>query len=466
MAIDTGATTSTSDLVDLTLGNFPKVTITESSADFQLQQSKSDDVGSLSPANNIELKNSATTKPNADSMAAGFVNSRLQMQIFNLPNCRVGNFYQGKITSNDNDNIFVLDVKIPNSIGLTFEANTQTVSGVPLLDGEFDLNLQWKYRSGYSNENYSGSCRLISNPDPRSLWKVIEPSNSLPYSKSHLDKKIINADGYKIVAASRRGRSHEHSGSFRDDDFYISANEKDGWSVIIVADGAGSAKYSREGSRIACGVAGDFLVNNLALEFGSNIDGQIDQWEDDTSSQNFIGSEFHYFFHKMAGAAINSIEKEASVMNAAVKDYSTTLLALVSRKTANSIFVASFWMGDGAIVAYGQDGSVKLMGVPDGGEFAGQTRFLDRQAISDISFGKRVRVGKFKDMKAMILMTDGVSDPYFESDSQLSDPKCWELLWKEIEPFLSDSSPDSKLLEWLHFFKPGHHDDRTIALMW
>lgn len=40
-------------------------------------------------------------------------------------------------------------------------------------------------------------------------------------------------------------------GSFRDDDFAIHLIEDSPWSVITVADGAGSAKYSREGSRIA-----------------------------------------------------------------------------------------------------------------------------------------------------------------------------------------------------------------------
>jgi hypothetical protein len=123
-------------------------------------------------------------------------------------------------------------------------------------------------------------------------------------------------------------------------------------------------------------------------------------------------------------------------------------------------------MGDGAIAAYGPRGKIRLMGTPDGGEFAGQTRFLDGNVLKDQDFGNRVKIGKWQDISAVLLMTDGVSDPYFETDNGLADPARWDVLWDEIQPLLNDTAPDAKLLDWLHFFKPGHHDDRTIALLW
>ncbi|MFP1497944.1 hypothetical protein ACLB1Q_34345 [Escherichia coli] len=36
----------------------------------------------------------------------------------------------------------------------------------------------------------------------------------------------------------------KHAGSFRDDDFYINHCQETGWSVMLVADGAGSAVIS------------------------------------------------------------------------------------------------------------------------------------------------------------------------------------------------------------------------------
>ena len=96
-----------------------------------------------------------------------------------------------------------------------------------------------------------------------SLWKVIEPESGQKFSKPHLDQALIDAVDYKIIAASRRGRSHEHAGLFRDDDFSITLIENTPWSVLTVADGAGSAQYSREGSRIAV----EIVENNLEKLF-------------------------------------------------------------------------------------------------------------------------------------------------------------------------------------------------------
>ncbi len=75
------------------------------------------------------------------------------------------------------------------------------------------------------------------------------------------------------------------------------------------------------------------------------------------------------------------------------------------------IFAASFWLGDGAIAAYGPAGKVRVLGTPDSGEYAGQTRFLDADAVSDAGFSKRISIGKWNDISHLVLMTDGVSDP-------------------------------------------------------
>jgi hypothetical protein len=208
------------------------------------------------------------------------------------------------------------------------------------------------------------------------------------------------------------------------------------------------------------------MVSSFAGDFGSKINALLGSWDTDSTSQQAIGNEFHYFFHKTASLAVQAIEQEAESTGAAVKEFSTTLLAAAVRRDGNSTFLATFWMGDGAIAAYGPRGTVKLMGTPDGGEFAGQTRFLDKAALSDQGFGKRVRIGRLENVSSVILMTDGVSDPYFETDNGLADPTKWDALWDEITPLLAGSAPELKLVDWLHFFKQGHHDDRTIALLW
>jgi hypothetical protein len=385
---------------------------------------------------------------------------------FHLPNCNVGLPFKAKVeaTHRSGKSVFVINMKIPDGLGLSFIRESQMVNGIPLLSGEIDLELEWKFTDTPGNR--IGMCRLTSNPDPKSLWKVIEPSSDLPYRKAHLDYSLLKAKEFCIAAASRRGRSHEHAGSFRDDDFFIHHDQSTGWSILVAADGAGSSKNSREGSRIAVESSGKFLVDNLLSDIGQKISVQLPAWDSRSTSQEIIGTEFHYLFHKMALQAIKNIEHEAESKNIPFKEYSTTLLATAVKRDGANTFVASFWIGDGAIAAYGPRGTVKLMGIPDGGEFAGQTRFLDRNTINDPSFSKRVHVGRFLDATAVILLTDGVSDPYFETDSGLLNASNWDLLWDEIRPFLKDARPEYRLVEWLHFFKQGHHDDRTIAILW
>ena len=385
---------------------------------------------------------------------------------FHLPNCKVGEHYKARIegTATNGKPLRVVDIRFPDDSGLRFDKETQIVSGEPKIAGEFPLTLRWAYQD--ANEEAGGTCLLISNPDPRSLWKVVEPGPELPYRKDHLDKKRIPGKGFNIAAASRRGRSHEHGGTFRDDDFFISNDSAKGWSVLIVADGAGSAKSSREGSRLAVTAAGEHIEFHLSGEFGDKMASLLATWESDPTTQKTIYDEFYVLFQKAASLAINTIEQEAQSKNAPAKDYATTLLAAAVRREGDQTFLATFWMGDGAIAAYGPRSKVRLMGTPDGGEFAGQTRFLDINALKDNDFGRRIRIGKWQDISAVLLMTDGVSDPYFETDNGLADAGKWDALWDEIQPLLNDTAPDAKLLDWLHFFKPGHHDDRTIALLW
>jgi hypothetical protein len=76
-----------------------------------------------------------------------------------------------------------------------------------------------------NNINHKIKSLFIINPDPKDLWKIIEPPSNGDYYKKNTDKKLIVSDQFNLIAGSRRGRSHEHNGSFRDDDFYIE-NEK------------------------------------------------------------------------------------------------------------------------------------------------------------------------------------------------------------------------------------------------
>ena len=385
---------------------------------------------------------------------------------FQLPNGKVGVDYAARIEGRDAEGrpVRIRDVRMPEGLGLSFDPDSGELRGIPALDGDHRLPLSWSLDE---KTRYSGECLLIVNPDPKSLWKVIEPPDGSLYLKPHADRRLLTGRGFRIAAASRRGRSHEHAGTFRDDDFFIGHDAQTQWSLILVADGAGSARYSREGARLAVASAGAQLSEALAGEMSARMNAALHGWEADPEGvAQAMGAEFHSLFHKAGTLAVQSIEQEARSAGAEVRDYATTLLAAAVKRQDSETFLATFWMGDGAIAAYGPRGKVRLMGTPDGGEFAGQTRFLDRAALADQAFARRIGIGRYADLTAVMLMTDGVSDPRFETDNGLNDPAKWDGLWDDIAPLLASPEPDRSLVDWLHFFSPGHHDDRTLALLW
>ena len=73
-------------------------------------------------------------------------------------------------------------------------------------------------------------------------------------------------------------------------------------------------------------------------------------------------------------------------------------------------------------------------------------------------------------------MSDGVSDPMFETDANLANPQKWDEFWENlagknddgVAVHLTDDNEESKneLLKWLDFYIGGNHDDRTIAILY
>lgn len=104
----------------------------------------------------------------------------------------------------------------------------------------------------------------------------------------------------------------------------------------------------------------------------------------------------------------------------------------------------------------------------DSGEYSGQTRFLDSNEVTQEALLKRTRFTLCPDFTGFLLMTDGVSDPKFETEARLVELDAWDALWEDLQSGadLAGSNPDIKLLEWLDFWSQGNHDDRTIAIIY
>jgi hypothetical protein len=112
------------------------------------------------------------------------------------------------------------------------------------------------------------------------------------------------------------------------------------------------------------------------------------------------------------------------------------------------------------------------LSVPDSGEFAGQTKFLTNRDLflAESKPYSRVKVAVIERPAMLLAMTDGVSDPKFDSDESMRDSDCWRSLVDELALPLRqlldgpNSSRAEALQQWLDFWAIGHHDDRTIAI--
>ncbi len=319
---------------------------------------------------------------------------------------------------------------------------------------------------------------IAFNPDPRDLWKDLPVPADLPFQKDNEATDYVLVPEFEgmpqkdIVAASKRGRSHAQEGKPRDDDFRVSFNNQNGWYVLAVADGAGSAKYSREGSLIACETVEHYCKEKLS-EQGDIFEDAVKAYAEEQTQENLkpVVGKIHEILFKAATEAYRAIVKKVDECRepAVLKDFSTTLLLAVCRKFSFGWFVASFGVGDGAIAIYDKNAeSIKLLNDPDGGEYAGQTRFLTMESI--FRDRTRIKMSIVPDFTALMLMTDGISDPFFETDANLAKKEKWDELWnnlsEEVDFFDDNENSKNQLLKWLDFWSPGNHDDRTIAILY
>jgi serine/threonine protein phosphatase PrpC len=382
-------------------------------------------------------------------------------------------------------------------IGLKYSAKEKKIKGVPTKAGDHKITMYFKRKDWEEGKPLlSREVVFIINPDPRELWsKNIPTDEAIEYYKPDSDKAFLKVESKTVkegflglskkeitrkdvVAASQRGRSHAIEGRPRDDDFALYFDEQTEWYVMVVADGAGSAKYSRRGSQIACQTVKEVCSRQLAKDgISEGLDLAITEYQKDKSDKNrddLYKSLHSEVLAKAAWEAKINIEKEATSNQRVSKEYATTLILSICKKFGFGWFVGAFWVGDGGIGIYRKEPQyLKILGEPDGGEFAGQTRFLTMPEVFRDSVRTRFEI--VEDFTAVVLMSDGVTDPKFETDANLNKTEKWNELWDDLNGKNEDNakvdfSNDNEqvadqLLQWLDFWSKGNHDDRTIAIL-
>lgn len=398
-----------------------------------------------------------------------------------IPNATVGKPY---VHVFDMSKVPFKGIKILSVIGqelnITYDPALNSISSTFINPGQFKIEVKFKLEDDPS-EDVAGTkeIKLLVNPDPKSLWKNIDSDRNDPYWKEDNTSSSGILGSKRFIVGSKRGRSHAHEGIFRDDDFAFDFSLENGWGIMAVADGAGASKYSRKGSILACDRVVEYF-KNISPEETTKLSEAItaEITESNELNQKLISSFCITHLGKAAFSAVNAIKEESNQKGAQIKDYSTTLIFALVKEFGNKIFVSSFWVGDGGIGIYSNEpNSVSLLGVPDSGEFSGQTRFLTMNEIfADNDYIKRIKYKIVEKNCKIVLMTDGITDAKFQTDAALENIEIWNSFMDDLngsneEKNKIDFDADIKiseesLMNWMDFWSPGNHDDRTLAILY
>lgn len=227
--------------------------------------------------------------------------------------------------------------------------------------------------------------------------------------------------------------------------------------VIIgaVADGAGSAKYSDIGAKLAVEAAIKYLA-----EFSQLFQERIQKrrcWEQSFSeaiSEKTAKKRFRNILEKVNTA----LRQQAQSKDYSVNDLACTLLVFV----ATPYWMAAMQIGDGFIVVRSQDSEYQMLFQPDKGEFANETTFItSTNALDDM------QIKVFSEKPEFICAsTDGLEKVAI----RFSDWKPFPPFFKPLEEYLQETKEPEEEDEYITSFLKCEQlntrtdDDKTLLL--
>lgn len=158
----------------------------------------------------------------------------------------------------------------------------------------------------------------------------------------------------RCVAISVRGSGHKKSDTPCQDAGRLEFTAS-GILIVAVSDGAGSARYSEAGARIAVDAAMDKLAEQY---FGEEL--------------STMGSDLEESLREIVRVARQQVIDEAKRLGAEKEDLACTLILCV----ASSEQVAVFHIGDGAVVVRETNGVLQTLSAPANGAYLDETDFL------------------------------------------------------------------------------------------
>lgn len=280
-----------------------------------------------------------------------------------------------------------------------------------------------------------------------------------------IEQAVLN-DEWNEACAKCVGSSHA-AAQMPCQDAAFTHSFPSGLSVVALADGAGSARFSHYGSSFVVKRAAQLISDHYADSVGP-------RYVFDDFKERLI-QQLQIELAEMARAGIDFTDAEREqctlpsraeqeLVPCELKDLSCTFLAVATR--GNRYF--ALHLGDGVIGAEVKrcgKTCMQTVSAPENGEFANETVFL---TCADAAAKTRGYVGKLdsigKKTTGFILMSDGPESVLFEKSTQSLAPACHKLILATRE--LDQEVMNQRLAATLQkVISRKTSDDCSIALM-
>ena len=192
---------------------------------------------------------------------------------------------------------------------------------------------------------------------------------------------------WRVIRASVQGTSHAKTGQPCQDSSSVAMDAPDGMLIAAVADGAGSAALSADGSRIAADAATRTAVGLIRLHVRPLYEGTLKE-----------------ILQKSVRAARDELKAESQRRKEELREFSTTLIVAICAPE----ITGTAQIGDGAAVSAGNDGDgYTLFSAPQRGEYANTTNFITSGSWRSWQDSLDVRT-RHGGVSRLAMFTDGI----------------------------------------------------------
>lgn len=230
------------------------------------------------------------------------------------------------------------------------------------------------------------------------------------------------------------GRGHQRQGMPCQD--RVLAMEKNGVTVVALADGAGSAPLSHEGAECAVQTACTMLCKRFDEFFHAHRPAEVRQF--------------------LLSGVRDSIQRRAEALGAEKKDLACTLLAVAVRGDAYLLF----HVGDG-VIGYRKSGKLLVASAPQNGEFANTTTFV---TSPDALLHSRALRGIQPQIEGFVLMSDGCEAALYHKGRKRLAPLIRKL-FQRLQLLSGEASQMMMGAVMEHAIAERTQDDCSMALL-